>query len=88
MAQAPPAEPGEGRDWPPPEARQAWSQEMQEARYGDYGPERDRARMDGDPERGQREVFGRRSRVPGARREEERERESEPELLPSVPPRS
>ncbi|MBD3292862.1 MAG: isochorismatase family protein [Armatimonadia bacterium] len=36
---APPAETGPDRDWPPAEARQAWSQEMWEARYGDYGPD-------------------------------------------------
>ncbi|MGD9495325.1 MAG: cysteine hydrolase family protein [Armatimonadota bacterium] len=35
------------RDWPPAQARQAWSQEMWEARYGDCGPEQNRARMAG-----------------------------------------
>lgn len=34
------------RDWPPAEARQAWTQETWEARYGDYGPEENRLRMD------------------------------------------
>ncbi len=34
---APVAAPPAARDWPPAEARAAWSQEMWEARYGDYG---------------------------------------------------
>ncbi len=47
-AAATPAEPP--RDWPPAEARAAWSDEMWEARYGDYGPDlraimRDRMRI-------------------------------------------
>ncbi|MEA3402041.1 MAG: hypothetical protein U9R79_12465 [Armatimonadota bacterium] len=44
-------EPGTGgsprRDWPPPEHREAWAQERWEARYGDYGPEENRARVEG-----------------------------------------
>ncbi len=34
---APTAEAGPPRDWPPAENRAAWSEEMWEARYGDYG---------------------------------------------------
>ncbi|MGC9316593.1 MAG: isochorismatase family protein [Armatimonadota bacterium] len=36
-----------GREWPPPERREAWAQECWAARYSDYGPEENRARVEG-----------------------------------------